>query len=132
MFSRRSPCLEVNRSVRCPARVCGTGRSGSDSSMKYETLFPSAAAIFIRLAIVGVMPLFSILWIAAGESPARSAGCRGDPPPPPRAVGARLGRPAAPRARVRELAAELGHGQLDRLDEIGHLVSTLRHEACTI
>ena len=31
--------------------------------MKYETLLPSAAATFIRLAIVGVMPLFSILWI---------------------------------------------------------------------
>ena len=41
---------------------------------------PNAAASFIRLAMVGVMPLFSILWIAAGESPERSASCCSDHP----------------------------------------------------
>ena len=41
---------------------------------------PSAPAIFIRLVMVGVIPLFSILWIAAGDSPARSASCCSDQP----------------------------------------------------
>ena len=45
----------------------------SGSSTKYDTLFPSAAATFIRLAIVGVMPLFSILWTAPVDTPARCA-----------------------------------------------------------
>jgi hypothetical protein len=41
---------------------------------------PSAAATFIRLAIVGVMPLFSILWTAPGDMPARCASCASDQP----------------------------------------------------
>ena len=53
---------------------------------------PSAAAIFIRLAIVGVMPLFSILCMAAGERPARCASCGQ--------------RPAALGARTRDLGAQ--------------------------
>ncbi len=47
---------------------------------------PSAAATFMRLVIVGVMPLFSILWIAAGESPERSASCCSDQPRSARAL----------------------------------------------
>ena len=47
---------------------------------------PSAAAIFIRLAIVGVMPLFSILCTAAGETPARWASCASDQPRSARAA----------------------------------------------
>ena len=40
----------------------------------------------MRLAIVGVMPLFSILWTAAGESPARSASWASDQPRSARAL----------------------------------------------
>ena len=41
---------------------------------------PSAAAIFIRLAIVGVIPLFSTLWTAAADTPARWASWASDQP----------------------------------------------------
>src|SRR5690349_15352272 len=34
----------------------------------------------MRLVIVGVIPLFSILWIAVGERPARSESCCSDQP----------------------------------------------------
>jgi hypothetical protein len=40
----------------------------------------------MRLVIVGVMPLFSILWIAAGDRPERAASCCSDQPRSARAL----------------------------------------------
>src|SRR5690348_13650962 len=40
----------------------------------------------MRLVIVGVIPLFSILWIAAGDRPARLASCCSDQPRSARAL----------------------------------------------
>ena len=40
----------------------------------------------MRLVIVGVMPLFSILWIEAGERPERRASCCSDQPRSARAL----------------------------------------------
>src|SRR3954462_9249241 len=54
--------------------------------MKKPTLWPRAAAIFISVAIVGVIPLFSILWIAAAETPARCPSCCSDQPRSARAL----------------------------------------------
>ena len=45
--------------------------------------------------MVGVMPLFSILWIAAGDSPARLASCCSDQPRSARALAT-----LAPRAET--------------------------------
>ena len=63
------------------------------SSTKNETLRPSAAAIFIRLAIVGVMPLFSILCTAAGDIPARWASWASDQPRSARSAASLAPRP---------------------------------------
>jgi hypothetical protein len=71
------PLLRRERSSR---RITVTGRVASISSTKKPTLLPSAAATFIRLAIVGVIPLFSILWTAAVDRPARSASWASDQP----------------------------------------------------
>jgi hypothetical protein len=40
----------------------------------------------MRLVIVGVIPLFSILWIEAGERPERRASCCSDQPRSARAL----------------------------------------------
>src|SRR3954466_10439328 len=80
MLLRTSPSFDVCSRVRSSRRTTVTGRSPSDSSMKWPTLLPSAAATFIRLVIVGVIPDFSILWIEAGERPERLASCWGDQP----------------------------------------------------
>ena len=52
-------------------------------------------ATFMRLVMVGVMPLFSILWIAAGDRPARLASCCSDQPRSARALAT-----LAPRAET--------------------------------
>ncbi len=65
----------------------------SGSSTKNDTLRPSAAAIFIRLAIVGVMPLFSILCTEAADSPARCASCASDQPRSARSAATFAPRP---------------------------------------
>ncbi len=58
-----------------------TGRSTTDSSStKYETGRLSAVASFIRVAMVGTMPLRSSLWIAAAETSERSASCCSESP----------------------------------------------------
>ena len=80
----------------------------ADSSTKNDTLRPSAAAIFISDAIVGVMPLFSILCTAAGEMPARCASCASDQP-----RSAALGR---------DLRAEAGNLALDLAERGGGFV----------
>src|SRR5215211_593975 len=80
MFSSTSPSLDVYRRERSSRRIIVTGRAASGSSTKKPTLLPSAEAIFIKLAIVGVMPFFSILCTAAVDSPARSASWASDQP----------------------------------------------------
>src|SRR5262245_25622334 len=86
MFSSTRPCLDVNRRLRSSRRIIVTGLAESDSSTKKPTLLPSAAAIFIRLAIVGVMPFFSILCTAAVDSPERPASWASDQPRSARAL----------------------------------------------
>ena len=54
--------------------------------MKKLTLVPSAEATFMSVAIVGVMPLFSILCTEAVETPARRASSASDQPRSARAA----------------------------------------------
>src|SRR5215204_2979203 len=116
MLRRSNPDLEVYTAARSSARTTFTsGVLGS--STKKDTLLPSAAAIFIRLAIVGVMPLFSILCTAAGERPARQrlwplgprqcARCLGGSPQA-RFVARFLWYTLRPRSEIRSNATEGG------------------------
>ena len=80
------PVFEVYRRARLSPRTTIAAGTSTSSSMKKLTLVPSADATFMSVAIVGVMPLFSILWTEAVETPARRASSASDQPRSARAA----------------------------------------------
>ena len=94
-----TPGWGLNAAGRPPPGVNATGpAAGPSSSTNHPTGRSKASASFNRVVMVGTIPLRSILWMAAADTPARSASCCRDRPRCRRSSRSR--GPMAPTIRI--------------------------------